>query len=42
MEKDNIRHTNVFAVIGSLKIPQLSPVKTIAPILNPINLDGHI
>ena len=42
MEKYNIKHTNVFVVIGSLKIPQLKAVKTIAPMLNPINLDGHI
>jgi hypothetical protein len=42
MEKDNIKHTNVFVVMGSLKIPQLKAVKTIAPMLNPISLDGHI
>ena len=38
----NVKHTYVFVVSGSLKIAQLNHVNTIAPMENPINLDGHI
>jgi hypothetical protein len=35
------KQTIVFVDIGSLKIIQLNIVNTIAPILNPISLEGH-
>jgi hypothetical protein len=42
IKNDKNKQTYVFVVKGSSNTFQLNNVNTIAPILNPINLDGHI
>ena len=42
METARNKHIMVFKVRGSPNKDQLKYVKTIAPIENPINLEGHI